>query len=118
MRLLKLGLSDTLDTRKGYLLNLMQDEILIFEAIQSGLDRTSEVQLELIRIQTQELLNFYSNKYISTKINITDDNLSKLFSMMNTKLKVRHLYADSKDEVDYLYFTIESHVLRAWLFIC
>ncbi len=102
-KLVKLGLTDNFETRKGYLLNIVQDEVLIREAYESGLDKTVESQNELKRIQVQELLNVFSDNHISPKINITDNELKDLFVKVNTKVKVRHLYASSKEEAGHLY---------------
>ncbi|MDH7604957.1 MAG: peptidylprolyl isomerase, partial [Melioribacter sp.] len=99
----KLGLTDSYDLRLKYLLNLVYDELLIAEAKAENLDKTDDAKKELERIKTQEILNAFSSKHISTKINITDDELIDLFIKLNTKIKVRHLYAPTKSKADSLY---------------
>lgn len=102
-KLVRLGLTDNGETRQGYLRNLVDDEILIARARNKKLDRTKEAMAELSRIQLQELLNAYSEKHLSSSIDVTDEDLTDLFLKMNTKIKVRHLFARTKEEADSLY---------------
>jgi len=102
-KLAKYGLTDNYDLRIKYLLNIVYDELLIAEAKAENLDKTDDAKKELERIKTQELLNAFSTKHISPKINITDDELIDLFIKLNTKIKVRHLYAPTKSKADSLY---------------
>jgi len=102
-KLAKYGLNDNYDLRIKYLLNIVYDELLIAEAKAENLDKTDDAKKELERIKTQELLNAFSTKHISPKINITDDELIDLFIKLNTKIKVRHIYAPTKSKADSLY---------------
>ncbi len=102
-KLIRYGLNDTYDLRIKSILNLVNDELLIAEAKKMNLHVTEKAKKEFIRIQTQELLNAYANKYISQNINITEDDLKDLFIKLNTKIKVRHLYAPTKEKADSLF---------------
>jgi parvulin-like peptidyl-prolyl isomerase len=102
-KLVRFGLSDNGTTRMGYLKNLVDDEILIYEAKAKHVDRTEAARAEIDRIHTQELINAYYDKHISTSISVSDAELKDLFSKMNTKLNVRHLYAHSKEGADSLH---------------
>ncbi len=97
------GLTDNGETRKGYLMNLVSDQLLITEARKEGLDRTNSAKKEFNRIRLQELLNAYSLKHISPTIKITENDLEELFAKFNTKIKVSHLYAPTKEKADFLY---------------
>lgn len=97
-KVITIGLTDNGETRKNYLMNLVSDELLIAEAKKEGLDKTTSAQKEIKRIRLQELLNAYSLKHISQAINITEDDLKELFAKFNTKIKVRHLYALTKEK--------------------
>lgn len=99
----KLGLTDNGDTRYKYLMNLVNDELLIQYAKQKGLDKTEKAKSELQRIYTQELLNAFTTKHITPTINITEDDLIDLYVKMNTKIKVSHIYAQTKEKADSLY---------------
>jgi parvulin-like peptidyl-prolyl isomerase len=101
-KLTKIGLTDNGDTRLNYLMNLVIDELLIAEAKNRGFDKTSAAKKEYRRIRLQELLNAYTEKYISPNVKATEDDLIKLFSQFNTKVKVSHLYAPTKEEADTL----------------
>lgn len=102
-KLVRLGLTDNGETRNGYLRNLVDDEVLIAQAKNKKLDRTKEARAALTRIQLQELLNAYLAKHISSHIEVTDNDLKELFLKMNTRIKVRHLYAQTKEKADSLY---------------
>ena len=102
-KLRKIGLTDNGDTRVKYLNNLVSDELFIAEAKIKGLDKTESAQKEYRRIRLQELLNEYSDTHISPTINITEDDLADLFAKFNTRIKVSHLYAKTKEKADSLY---------------
>lgn len=99
----KIGLTDNGDTRLNYLDNLVSDELLIAEAKIKRLDKTKSAQKEYKRIRLQELLNEYSDAHISPTINITEDDLKELFAKFNTRIKVSHLFAQTKEKADSLY---------------
>ncbi len=102
-KLLRVGLTDNSDTRIKYLLNLVDDEVLIADAKNRGLDKSKTAKAEYERIKTQELLNAFSVKYIEPTIVVTEDDIRSMYIRMNTKIKVRHLYARSKEEADKIY---------------
>ncbi|MFZ1279284.1 MAG: peptidylprolyl isomerase [Ignavibacteriaceae bacterium] len=102
-KLTRIGLTDNGETRFGYLMNLVTDELLITEAKNKGFDKTEIAKKEYKRICLQELLNAYTIKYISPTININENELQDLFVRLNTKIKVCHLYAPTKGEADLLY---------------
>jgi parvulin-like peptidyl-prolyl isomerase len=99
----KYGLSDNLDIRKGYLDNLIADEILINKAKRDRLDITKESKAEKDNIYKQELLNAFSNYNVLANVSVSEDNMVDLFSRMNTKIKVCHLYSATKTGADSLY---------------
>jgi parvulin-like peptidyl-prolyl isomerase len=107
-RLLRLGLTDNGDTRVKYLMNLVDDEILISKAKKTGSDKTKAAQTEYKRIRMQELLNAFSSKHIEPGITITEKDIRDLYIKMNTKIKARHLYAPSKEKADSLYSELMS----------
>ncbi|MCX6152424.1 MAG: peptidylprolyl isomerase [Ignavibacteriales bacterium] len=102
-KLVKLGLTDNGETRKNYLINLTEDELLISEAKNKGYNKTEEGVSEHKRLEVQELLNAYSEKHISPNLVITENDLKDLYLKFNTKIKVSHLYAPTKDKADLLY---------------
>lgn len=102
-KLTRIGLTDNGETRISYLMNLVSDELLIAEARNRGLDKTTPAKKEYKRIRLQELLNAYSLKHISPAINITEDDLKELFAKFNTKIKVSHLYTPIREKSDSLY---------------
>lgn len=107
-KLIQLGINDSYDFRMKFLMNLINDELLIADAISKKLDKSKEAKQELERIQNQELLNAFVTKHISKKINVTEDELKDLFYKLNTKIKVRHLYASTKEKADSLYKELKS----------
>lgn len=107
-KLVTLGLTDNGEVRRGYLVNLVDDEILIAEAKIQKLDQTAEARTERKRLELQELLNAFSTVHLSPTVKVTDDDLVKLFVKMNKKVKVRHLYAPTKQKADHLYAELQQ----------
>jgi parvulin-like peptidyl-prolyl isomerase len=102
-KLIRYGLTDNGEMRKGYLRNLVDDEVFIAEAKRRKLDRSHESRAELTRIKVQESLNAFAEHHIASSVAVTDDELKDLFVKMNTRIKVRHLFAAAKAEADSLY---------------
>jgi parvulin-like peptidyl-prolyl isomerase len=107
-KIVQFGLTDNVDTRLGYLDNLVNDEIFIAQAKRDKLDRTNEAKKELALIQQQELLNDYTQRHIVPTVEVTEDDLREFYIMLNTKIKVRHLYAPTKKEADLLYSELQG----------
>ena len=101
-KLVKLGLTDTYDLRNKYLQNLVTDQLLIQEAKLQGFEKGLEALAEKKQIETQALLNLYSDKKISSNIKVTPVDLKQLFIKTNTKLQVSHLFASTKEEANLL----------------
>ncbi len=97
------GVQDTYDTRKKLLSNMIDEEILIYAAIQEKLgdDRVGKTEHE--RIKIQQLLNTFSKKNIAAKVTVSDNELKKLYIRFQTKIKARHLYAPTREKADSLY---------------
>ncbi|MFA6599220.1 MAG: peptidylprolyl isomerase [Ignavibacteriaceae bacterium] len=107
-KLLRNGLTDNGDTRLKYLQNLIDDEVLITDAKNRRLDKTTDALSEYQRIRAQELLNAFSVKFIESEVKVTEEDIKSMYLKMNTKLKVRHLYAPSKEEADKLYSRVTN----------
>ena len=107
-KLVTLGLTDNGEMRRGYLINLVDDEILIAEAKIRKLDQTTDARAERKRLELQELLNAFSTRHLSAMVKVTDDDLANLFVKMNKKVKVSHLYAPTKQKADLLYEQIQK----------
>ena len=107
-KLLRNGLTDNGDTRIKYLQNLIDDEVLIADAKNRRLDKSTDASSEYKRIKAQELLNAFSVKFIESSVNVTEGDIKSMYLKMNTKLKVRHLYASSKEGADKLYSRLKN----------
>jgi hypothetical protein len=111
-KLTKIGLTDNSDTRINYLMNLVNDELLIVEAKNKGFDKTSAAKKEYRRIRLLEVLNAYIQKHISPNVQVTEDDLIKLYAQFNTKIKVSHLYATTKEEAETLGTIVNSKLFN------
>ncbi len=107
-KLLRIGITDNGDTRVKYLLNLIDDELLIVDAKNKELDKSKSSVNEYARIVTQELLNAFSKSFIESTVNVTEQDIKNMYIKMNTKIKVRHLYARSKEEAEKLYVQLKK----------
>jgi parvulin-like peptidyl-prolyl isomerase len=107
-KITRFGLQDNYDVRLQFLNNLLNDEILLREALNRNYDKTPGAINELNRIKIQKLLNRFVELEISPEINITEEYLKDLFIKLNTKILVRHIYAETKEKADKIYKQIIS----------
>ncbi|HLP14744.1 MAG TPA: peptidylprolyl isomerase [Bacteroidota bacterium] len=99
----KIGITDNVDTRMGYLENLVRDEVFILQAKRDHLDTTPAAKTAFSLIRQQELLNAYSQLHVLPTVTVTEEDLKEFYILLNTKLKVRHLYAPTKEKADAMY---------------
>lgn len=104
----KVGLTDNGEIRIKYLQNLVDDEVLLLDAKKKGIDKTKSALTEFERIKTQELLNAYSKKIIEPAISINEQDIKSMYIKMNTKIKVKHLYALNLQDAEKLYDEIKN----------
>jgi parvulin-like peptidyl-prolyl isomerase len=101
-----LGLNDNLSNRTKILTGLLNDYVLINYARQNGLANDKVALSELSRIKIQELLNQYSEVFISPKILVAQNDLMEIYHRMNTKIKVSHIYSNTKQAIDSAYTSL------------
>lgn len=99
----QLGINDNLSNRTKILNEIINDYILINYGRQKGYADDQEAKFELNRIRIQELLNQYSDNFISPKVSVNQDDLIETYHRMNTKVKVSHIYSSTKSEIDSIY---------------
>ncbi len=104
----KVGLTDNGEIRIKYLQNLVDDEIFLLDAKMKGIDKTKSAITEYARIKAQELLNAYSKKIIEPAISISEQDIKSMYIKMNTKIKVKHLYALNLQDAEKLYDEIKN----------
>ena len=104
----KFGLPDNDQIRKEIFDTWLAEELLITEAETRGYDKDAEGRRQREKIQTQELLNAFQNKFISNGMQANDDELRSLFVRFNTTIKVRHLYAPTRWQADSLHAELQN----------
>lgn len=97
------GVQDNGQARRSILKNIINEELFINEARKRDYDSDPEGKHEFERIKIQELLNTYHQEMITSKINVDEGELRKLYIELNTKIKARHLYAPTYEEASALY---------------
>ncbi len=102
------GVPDTYEARRQVLNLYVDEEILISEAERRGFNRDGAGSLEQRRIETQELLNLFNREMIAGKVTVSEDELKELFIRLNSRLRVRHLYAATRAEADSLHALVEN----------
>jgi parvulin-like peptidyl-prolyl isomerase len=98
----KLGLPDNGQVREKMLQNMIDEELLIVEAVRRGYRKDRAGRHESERLNIQELLNAYTERYVTNRIRIREDDLKTTYIRLNTKVKARHLYAASRAKADSL----------------
>lgn len=99
----KTGSADNGLARRSVLNNIIAEELLIVEARNRGFDDDPVGRHEHERIEVQELLNAYHQRFIANKITVTEIELKKLFVNLHTKIKASHLYAATLEQADSLH---------------
>jgi len=99
----KINVPDNGQSRKEIFNSILDEESLIAEAEERGYDKDAYGRSEYDKIQTQELLDEFHRQFVSNGIEVSDDELRKLFVRFNTKIKARHLYAPTYRQADSLY---------------
>jgi parvulin-like peptidyl-prolyl isomerase len=104
----RISLTDNLRLRQEILRKLVDEELLIAEAVRKGYRNDPAGKRERERIAIQELLDADLRRNVSDRIRIGEDELKTAFIRLNTRIKARHLYAASKSEADSLYLELEK----------
>ncbi|MDZ7261091.1 MAG: peptidylprolyl isomerase, partial [candidate division KSB1 bacterium] len=99
----KMNLPDNGQVRKEIFRNLVNEELLIAEAVSRGYPDDPMGKYEHERLKIQELLNAYLQKIVFKNIPVNEEELKALYIRLNTKIKARHLYAASRKQADSLY---------------
>jgi parvulin-like peptidyl-prolyl isomerase len=99
---------DNLLARKSVLNALINEEILLFHAQQSGLENEERFGKEAEAIAQQALLEAYAKHIVNTRVKITEADLRNAFVRLHTEISARHLYAQTEDEARTLYAKLQS----------
>ncbi len=99
----KMNLPDNGQIRNETFRNMINETLLIVEAETRGYHTDNLGQYESERIKIQELINAYLRSSVFNDIRIKEEELKSLFINLNSMVKARHLYADSKKRADSLY---------------
>lgn len=104
----KLNLPDNGQVRSETLRNMIDELLLISQAEARGYHTDYLGQYELEKIKIQELINAYLQVKVFARIQVQEADLRSLFINLNSMIKARHLYADSKQRADSLYQLLMS----------
>ena len=96
----KIYQEDNLVNRYAYLNNLIDEKLILKYAAENQLFEDSLFSKTAESIFDQLLLNFLFNQNINTNFKPTDSELRKFFSWQNTTIHVRHLFAQTKKEIE------------------
>src|SRR5262245_37388046 len=107
-RRVKFGLPDNGRSRSEIFNTMLEEGLLIAEAERRGYGDDAAGRFELERIQIQELLEAYHQRFISDGMAVSEDELRRVFVRFNTKIKARHLYAASFKKDDSLYRALQT----------
>ena len=91
--------NDNLSNRHIFLNTLIDENLILTYAEQSGILKKHYIIEEKQKIYNQLLLNEYHDKNIIQNISTSDKDLRKLFTYYKTKLYVRHLFAKDLETI-------------------
>jgi parvulin-like peptidyl-prolyl isomerase len=104
----KVNIPDNGEARNATLRNMIDEELLIAEAIRRGYREDSAGEHEKERLKIQGLLDLYLKAGVVNRIEPKEEELRTLYSRLNTKVKARHLYAASRKDADSLYSELQQ----------
>jgi parvulin-like peptidyl-prolyl isomerase len=102
------GVPDTYHARSEVLNLYVDEEILIATAERNGIAEDAQSLQERERIEIQELLNLFNREMVAKRVNVTDAELKSLFVRLNTKVKARHLFAQTREVADSLHAALRA----------
>ncbi len=91
--------NDNLSNRHIFLNTLIDENLILTYADQSGILKKPYIIEEKQKIYNQLLLNEYHDKNIIQNISTSDKELRKLFTYYKTKIHVRHLFAKDLETI-------------------
>ncbi len=99
---------DNLRYRQIYLQSLIDEQLIVNYAVNSGLMDTPRHIRSLKDIADQILLNTLYNLEVQPKLNVTEEELRLLYKWSKTALHVRHLFARTRIQIDSIYQELQS----------
>jgi len=99
----KYKLPDNGQVRGDLLKKLVSERMFIYDAKMLGLDSDSIAQHERQRNYIQKSLNTFVEKNIIENLTISDEELKRYLVISSTKIRARHLYAQTRKQADSLY---------------
>jgi parvulin-like peptidyl-prolyl isomerase len=104
----KFNLPDNGESRTEVLNYMVEEELLISEAITRGYQDDEQGHFESRRLRIQGLLDAYLDTIVLKNLTIDEKELKVLYQRLNTKVKARHLYAASRSEADSIYTLLNN----------
>lgn len=104
----KLELPDNGEVRRNFLSSFIDEQLLLLEAKNLGFDSDSAAIRKLRSIKLQKLLDSYLQQKVYDNVDLSDNALKDYFFKMNTKLHVKHLFADTREKADSLYSLVQK----------
>ena len=101
---------DNLFNRYALLNSLIDEKLILDYANEKGLNDDPEINYKKDQIYNQILLNSYHDLMIIKKIEITDNDLRRLFTYYKTELHIRHLYAPDLETIKHMEEQLRSGV--------
>jgi parvulin-like peptidyl-prolyl isomerase len=102
------GVEDNMQLRFSILNNMINEILLHNYDNNAKVFNNPEYKKEIRWAKDEALLAFFKDREIYSKITVTESEMREAFKRLNTKLKVRHLYAHTEKEADNLYSLLKS----------
>lgn len=102
------NLQDNLQTRHTFLEILFDEHLLLQWADRSGMKNRSPHQNAMRDLDEQILLNLLYESRIGARINISEEELRRLFRWSKMRIHTRHLYARDREAAERLYERLMS----------
>ncbi len=102
------GLPDNPKRRSDFLERLISMRLLSVEAERDGATESSFFRTEIERAEQKLLIEGYLHQKIYSEIIISEQDLTKMFARVNTRMSASHLYAPTREAAKLLQARLES----------
>lgn len=104
------GIKDNYAARQSLLNGMISEILLINYDDNTNILSNNEYQKEINWVSKQSPLAYLKDQEVYAKITATDQELRSAFVRVNEKLAASHLYAQTLEEAEYLYFLVKEGV--------
>ena len=99
---------DNAEIRDAVLQNLINEKVLIHEAIKREYDKSDDFIFERKRFEFDAILNSFRDNIATKRVNVTEEDVKKAFALKNEQVRARILYAPTEEKAQLYYQQLQN----------